>query len=90
MLNRGGEGVGGFNIRGRGLLRNDRMDPLIPSHSLLIKHQGDNACARQVCSPLKQTEYGFGYITIRSPYIPYSMYLRETINQQQERGQEYW
>ena len=28
--------------------------------------------------PLKQTEYGFGYIIIRSPYTPYSIYLRGT------------
>ena len=27
----------------------------------------------------KEIEYGFGYIVIRSPYIPYSIYLRGTI-----------
>ena len=26
--------------------------------------------------PLKSIEYGFGYIIIRSPYTPYSTYLR--------------
>ena len=26
--------------------------------------------------PLKYTEYGFGYSIIRSPYTPYSVYLR--------------
>ena len=30
--------------------------------------------------PLKKIEYGFGYIIIRSPYTPYSIYLRRTIN----------
>ena len=29
--------------------------------------------------PLKRIEYGFGYIIVRSPYIPYSIYLRGTI-----------
>ena len=29
--------------------------------------------------PLKQIEYGFGYIIIRSSYTPYSIYLRETV-----------
>ena len=29
--------------------------------------------------PLKEIEYGFGYITIRSPHTPYSTYLRGTI-----------
>ena len=29
--------------------------------------------------PLKVIEYGFGKITIRSPYTPYSIYLRGTI-----------
>ena len=29
--------------------------------------------------PLKQMEYGFGYIKIRYPYSPYSTYLRRTI-----------
>ena len=29
--------------------------------------------------PLNQIEYGFGYIIIRSPYFPYSIYLRGTI-----------
>ena len=29
--------------------------------------------------PLKQIEFGFGYILIRSPYTPYSIYLRGTI-----------
>ena len=28
--------------------------------------------------PLKSIEYGFGYIVIRSPYNPYSIYLRGT------------
>ena len=28
--------------------------------------------------PLKWIEYGFGYIIIRSPYTPYSIYLRWT------------
>ena len=30
-------------------------------------------------SPLKYIEYGFGYVTIRSPHTPYSIYLRGTI-----------
>ena len=29
--------------------------------------------------PLKKIEYGFGYTIIRSPYTPYSIYLRGTI-----------
>ena len=29
--------------------------------------------------PLKYIEYGFGYIIIRSPCTPYSIYLRGTI-----------
>ena len=29
--------------------------------------------------PRKEIEYGFGYITIRSPYTSYSVYLRGTI-----------
>ena len=29
-------------------------------------------------APLKQLEHGFGYIMIRSPYTPYSIYLRGT------------
>ena len=29
--------------------------------------------------PHKWKEYGFGYIIIRSPYTPYSIYLRGTI-----------
>ena len=27
-------------------------------------------------APLKQIEYGFGYVIIRCPYTPYSIYLR--------------
>ena len=30
-------------------------------------------------SPQKQTEYGFGYNIVRSPYTPYSIYFRWTI-----------
>ena len=30
--------------------------------------------------PLKYIEYGFGYIIIRSPYTPYSVYLGGTIH----------
>ena len=30
--------------------------------------------------PLKYTEYGFGHIIIRSPYTPYSIYLRGAID----------
>ena len=30
-------------------------------------------------APLKQIEYGFGYVIIRCPYTPYSIYLRRTI-----------
>ena len=33
----------------------------------------------RVIVPLKYIEYGFGYITIRSPYTPYSIELRGTI-----------
>ena len=29
--------------------------------------------------PLKSIEYGFGYVLIRPPYTPYSIYLRGTI-----------
>ena len=29
--------------------------------------------------PLKQIEYGFGHIITRSPYTPYSIYLRGTV-----------
>ena len=29
--------------------------------------------------PLKSIEYGFGYMIIRSPYTPYSIYFRGTI-----------
>ena len=29
---------------------------------------------------LKQIEYGFGYIIIRSSYTPCSIYLRETVD----------
>ena len=36
------------------------------------------------CSSPKQIEYGLGYITIRSPYTPYSIYLRGTIHIQQK------
>ena len=31
---------------------------------------------------LKWIEYGFGFIIIRSPYTPYSIYLRVTVIQQ--------
>ena len=30
--------------------------------------------------PLKQIEYGFGYVLISSPYTPYSIYFRGTIH----------
>ena len=30
--------------------------------------------------PLKQIEFGLGYNIIRSPYTPYSIYLRGTID----------
>ena len=34
------------------------------------------ACFRvETIVPLKQIEYGFGYIIIRSPYTPFSIYL---------------
>ena len=36
-------------------------------------------CWFRVYSPLKEIEHGFGYTIIRSPYTPYSIYLRETI-----------
>ena len=29
--------------------------------------------------PLKQIEHGFGYVIIRSPYTPYSIYLSGTV-----------
>ena len=29
--------------------------------------------------PLKYIEYGFGHVTLRSPYTPYPIYLRGTI-----------
>ena len=29
--------------------------------------------------PMMWIEYGFGYMIIRSPYTPYSIYLRGTI-----------
>ena len=36
--------------------------------------------------PLKYIEYGFGYIIIRSPYTPYSIYLRGIIHPKPEAG----
>ena len=30
----------------------------------------------EIIVPLKEIEYGFGYIVIRSPYTPHSIYLR--------------
>ena len=30
-------------------------------------------------APLKKIEFGFGYILIRSPYVPYFIYLRGSI-----------
>ena len=30
-------------------------------------------------SPLKKIEFGFGYILLRSPYVPYFIYLRGSI-----------
>ena len=33
----------------------------------------------RIIVPLKSIEYGFGYITMRSPYTPDFMYLRGTI-----------
>ena len=42
-----------------------------------------NRCCPRVdlafLNPLIWIEYGFGYIRIRSPYTPYSIYLRGTI-----------
>ena len=29
--------------------------------------------------PPKKIEYGFGYVIVRPPYTPYSIYLRGTI-----------
>ena len=39
----------------------------------------ERKCAPAAIVPLKQIESGFGYIIIRSPYTPYSTYLRGTI-----------
>ena len=33
----------------------------------------------RVVVPFNQIEYGFGHIVIRSPYTPYSVYLKGTI-----------
>ena len=47
---------------------------------LMPGYKTTRVAGKQGCIvPLKQMEYGFGYVIIRSPYIPYSVYLRWTI-----------
>ena len=40
----------------------------------------------KVIVPLERIEYGFGYIIIRSPYTPYSIYLSGTIGWERPIG----
>ena len=49
----------------------------------VLQHGNGFACCSKIRSIvlLKQIEYGFGYITLRSPHTPYSIYLRGTLTQ---------
>ena len=48
-------------------------------HFESIKHLQTRALGSEDIVPLKWIEYGFGYVIIRPPYTPYSIYLRGTI-----------
>ena len=43
----------------------------------------------EIIVPVQSTENGFGYIIIRSPYTPYSIYLRGTTFRSREGRAEF-
>ena len=45
----------------------------------LLSFAGTFQSPEQCIVPFKEIEYGFGYIIIRSPCTPYSIYIRRTI-----------
>ena len=57
-----------------------KVDRKIPLHPPILKNQMEKKMEHEMetrgISPLKWIESGIGYIIKRSPYTPYSIYLR--------------
>ena len=59
------------------MMRQGSGDIFVLSQVVILRDDAVQPC--RVIVSLKKIEYAFGYIIIRSPYTPYSIYLRKTI-----------